>query len=311
MSSFSARDIMTEVSKASDLLIEISGDKKIRFRSVLLEIMSEIHNVCLKNGIQYALVGGSALGAVRHHGFIPWDDDLDISMMREDFEKFKSVFEKELGDTYILDAPNYNNRESKCNFGKVYKKGTELWEVQDAAPDFPFPRGIYVDIFIYENVSRYRIVQVFDSVISNIMKGVGTSMVYYQYDNSILDNFYGTTAKSKFYFKLRKSIGILHLLISHKRWVNFFDKFVSRHKQPSDFITAPTGRKYYLGEFIRRDWWSPMRLADFEGHRFFVPNNVEGYLENLYGPSYMELPPVDKRERHFCVKLDFGDTDKT
>ena len=85
-----------------------------------------------------------------------------------------------------------------------------------------------------------------------------------------------------------------------------FDRFVSRHKKGSSCITAPTGRKYYMGEIIRKSWWSPMKLTDFEGHQFYIPADVHHYLLNLYGTTYMQLPPEENRERHFCVKLDFG-----
>lgn len=307
----SARDIMSSVKESSDLLIEVRGDNQRKLKETLLEIMQDVHDVCVKHDIEYALVGGSALGAVRHKGFIPWDDDLDISMFRTDFEKFKAVFENELSDKYIFDAPNYQDKESKCNFGKIYKKGTELWEVQDTAEPFPFPRGIYIDVFIYENVSEKSWIRKIDAFVSDFMKGVGTSMIYWKYNSKILMEYYGVTPQSKKYYKKRRLLGLISFFIPHKVWVNMFDKFVSRHKKESDYITAPTGRKYYMGEIIKRSWWSPMKLADFEGHQFFIPADVHHYLQNLYGSTYMQLPPEEKRERHFCVKLDFGQDSQT
>lgn len=302
-----ARDIMTDVVRQSDLLVEVKGDYKRKLMDTLLEIMQSIHDVCVKHGIRYSLCGGSALGAVRHQGFIPWDDDLDICMPREDLERFKKLFESELGDCYILDVPNYLNRESKCTFGKVYKKNTELWEVQDACEKLPYPRGIYVDLCVAENMSNNKLIRKIDAVISDFMKGIATSMVYYKYNNPILERYYSTTPESKRYFKIRKALGVIQYIVPHKMWVNMFDRFVSRHKNESESVTIPVGRKYYNGEIHSRSLWTPLVLTPFEGHHFYIFNNAVEYLSNLYGPNYMQLPPENKRERHFCVKLDFGD----
>lgn len=301
----SARSVMSSITNQSDLLVEIKGEQKAKLMEVLLEIMQDIHTMCVKNNIGYSMVGGTLLGAVRHKGFIPWDDDFDISMLREDFEKFKECFEKDLGDKYILEAPNYKNIESKTVFGKVHKKGTQLWEVQDVS--VPFAKGIYIDIFIYDNVSANKLVRKIDGLISDFMKGVATSMVYYKYPSEIMTQYYGATSASKSYLKKRRFLGFLFSFIPHKTWVNWFDKFVSRHKKDTGIITAPTGRKYYNGEIIKKSWWKPFQLMPFEDKEFCAMNEPHKYLANLYGNDYMQLPPVDKRERHFCVKLDFGE----
>lgn len=298
---------MSNIVRNSNVLVEINGVYKQKLQKILVEILQDIHDVCIKHKIRYALMGGTALGAVRHKGFIPWDDDLDISMLRSDFETFKQVFDKELGNKYIFDAPNFNDRESKCTFGKIYKKGTELWEVQDSCNPFPFFRCIYVDIFIYDNVSENKLVRYFDAIVSNLMKGIATSMIYWKYNSDILESYFGSTSSAKRYYKMRKMLGLIQYMIPHKKWVNMFDSFVSRHEKTSTMITASSGRKYYIGEIINKDWWEPMQLVEFEGRQFYTINKVEDYLKHLYGENYMQLPPENKRERHFCVKLDFGD----
>jgi len=300
----SARGVMNRVAKQSNTLIEIKGNLRDKLTSTLLEMMQDVHDACVSNHIEYALVGGSALGAVRHGGFIPWDDDIDISMYRSDFERFKEIFEPVLGEKYIFEAPNYKNKESKAVWGRVYKKGTTLWEVHDV--NLPFERAIYIDVFIYDNVSKNGVVRRFDAFISDFMKGVATSMLYYKYPSKELEDYYGANWKALLYFRLRRLLGFSFSFISHKRWVNMFDKFVSRHKSQTGIITAPTGRKYYLGEILKQNWWCPMKLVPFEDKFFYVPAEPDSYLRNLFGDSYMELPPENKRERHFCVKLDFG-----
>lgn len=92
----SAKEIMNNLALKTNCLMEVDQDMRNRLQDVLVEMMQDIHNVCIKRKIGYALVGGSCLGAVRHQGFIPWDDDIDISMLREDWEKFRSCLMRSL-----------------------------------------------------------------------------------------------------------------------------------------------------------------------------------------------------------------------
>ncbi len=298
------RDIMTELSKQSNVLVEFTEEIREKLHTVLLKMTVDIHNVCEANGIRYGLVGGSALGAVRHHGFIPWDDDLDLGMLREDFEKFKKIFGKTLGEKYILEAPNYDQKDTKMLFAKMYKKDTEFWELQDV--NAPYSKGIYIDIFVYDYVSENHFVQKMDAAISNLIRGICTSMSYYHYPNEIIDRYFSVSLKSRMVYFYIKSVGFVFSFLSHKKWASIFDHFVKRHR-PLSFITLSTGRKKYMGEMIPLAWWLPLKKTEFEGSLLYVPNDVESCLVNWYGMNYMQLPPVEKRERHFCVKIDFGD----
>ncbi len=301
----SAHKIMNNIAVSSNMLMEVSGETREELKRTLVGMLQDIHDVCVRHNIEYCLSGGSALGAIRHKGFIPWDDDLDIMMLRNDYERFKSVFEQELGRKYIFEAANYMDVDSKTAFPKIHKRNTNLWEVQDVAS--PYARGIFVDIFVFENISKYKFIRRIDAVISNFMKGVGTSMIMYRYPNKVMDKYFASTRKTWLYYKMRRLQGFLFSFISHKTWINLYDKFISRHKQPTSEVTTPAGRKKYLGEIIPRKWLSPVKLGRFEGRDFYIPAQADNYLRNLYGDDYMQLPPVEKRERHFVVKLSFGE----
>lgn len=105
---------------------------------------------------------------------------------------------------------------------------------------------------------------------------------------------------------MRRFLGFLFSWISHQRFCDLYDKFVSRHKKKTGYITAPTGRKNYMGEILQLDWWGPQQLVPFEHTSFFVPADYHNYLKTLFGNSYMQLPPEEKREKHFIVNIDFG-----
>ena len=299
----SAKEIMNNLALKSNCLMEVDQDMRNHLQDVLVEMMQDIHNVCIKRKIGYALVGGSCLGAVRHQGFIPWDDDIDISMLREDWEKFRSCFDEELGEKYVMEAPQYGNKDCKTTWAKVYKKKTVLQEIMDV--DTPYEQGIFIDIFFYENVSNNKIIRKIDACLSDFLKGVATSMVFYKYPNELMKQYYGATPQTKRYYNMRRFLGFLFSWMSHKRFCDCYDKFVSRHKSPSEYITAPTGRKNYMGELLQRKWWIPQKQVKFENTEFLVPADSHNYLLTLFGKNYMQLPPVEKREKHFIVKLKF------
>ncbi len=298
----SAKTIMNDLARSSNLLKEVAGDDRKNLQLTLVTMMQDIHNVCEKYHIGYSLVGGSCLGAIRHQGFIPWDDDIDIAMLREDWEKFKSFFEDELGDKYVMEAPRFGNKDCKTTWAKVYKKGTVLEEIQDGS--VPFEKGVFIDIFFYENVSDNKWVRTFDAVMSDFLKGVATSIIYYKYPNELIKKFYDATPETRRYYRMRRCLGFLFSFVSHKNFCALYDRFVSRHKRSSILMTIPTGRKNYKGETIQRSLWEPLQLAKFENAKFYVLADSHGYLKTLYGDNYMQLPPEEKRERHFVVRLE-------
>lgn len=113
---------MNRLQKETELLKPMTPENSKKLKTVLVGMLSDLQQVCMDNDIDVMLAYGSALGAVRHKGFIPWDDDLDVYLTREDWNKFKCLFDKELGDKYILEGPNCNELPSKNTFAKIYLK---------------------------------------------------------------------------------------------------------------------------------------------------------------------------------------------
>lgn len=299
----SSKKILHTVSLNSEELRDISEEERLKLQQVLVDILQDIQQACEHIGVEIVLCGGSCLGAVRHQGFIPWDDDLDISMFREDWDLFKTRFDELLGERYVLEAPNYNDSDSKYPWSKIYLKGTEYVEVFDI--NYPYNRGISIDVFVIENVHRLRLVQYFDASIAALFKYVATSMLFYKYPNDLMKQMFSHTFKSKMYFDCRRILGWLFSCVSHKKWLEWYDKFISRHKEVSTKVTIPTGARLYMGEVLNRNIWLPFSKGVFNGVEVNLPKNPDLYCKNRYGNNYMQIPPVEKREPHPIVKLSF------
>lgn len=298
----SAKQVMNQLAQQSDVLKEVGENERLELQKTLLGMLSDIIRVCDNNNIRVALVGGSALGAVRHKGFIPWDDDIDLGMPRRDWEIFKKIFESTLGKKYILEAPNYGDKDCKNPWGKVYLKDTIFEEIQDI--NMPYCKGIFIDVFVWDNVSSNTIIRKIDAISSDFLKGVATSITMYKYPNELEKQFYSYSTESKRYYNLRRFLGFLFSWCSHKDYCDWYEKLISRHEDSSGLCTTPVGRKNYMGEIIEDSQWN-LQEVDFGGIKAYIFNDINRYLVQLYGADYMCVPPVEKRERHFIVKLRF------
>ncbi len=119
------------------------------------------------------------------------------------------------------------------------------------------------------------------------------------------DEFVASTLRGKFQIALRKFIGFLFSWKSYTSWYKTVDR-ISSKQYDSDFTAIPTGRKHFWGEIHKKQVYYPAQTAIFEGIESFVPNNYDHYLKTLYG-DYMQIPPIEKREKHFILNIDFGD----
>ena len=294
-------DYKITLNKNADIngLLKLDEVTRKRLQKELLGIYKDVHAVCEQYGLTAFLLGGSALGAVRHHGFIPWDDDLDIGMTRDDYEKFKMIFRKELSGKYILNAPNYS-RIPKARFPRIHKKGTLLREITDLSK--PEDCGIALDLFIIEDVPENGIVRNCKGYSCNFLEFVSSQvfMIYNMDDN--VKSFYKQA--DRWSFRMRWMVGRFFSWAKPADWFHAVDKAV-RYPKRTKLVNIPTGRKHYFGEILKRSDVFPPRYVDFCDIKAPVFYQVESYLRNLYGDNYMQLPPIEEREKHFIVELKF------
>lgn len=283
-------------------LYEPTEKENARVKELLLMIYSDVFRVCEENGLCLMLGGGTALGAVRHKGFIPWDDDMDLMMPRADYEKLKAIFAKALGDKYVLQAPNAGNCEISNLYMKIILRGTERKELLKL--NAPGLHGLWVDVFPIDYAPDNRITRRIKGFFSDAFAYTAVSNYMRTFDTPEIKKYMSATRASRINHFIRMTLGFLTYFASYKTLYNLFDRFVQSKKE-TNTITVPTGIRHYMGEMHPKDEYFPVSDAQFEGKKAYVPGNVHAYLSQLYG-DYMTPPPVDKRERHFYVTLDLG-----
>lgn len=284
------------VKNISDILHEFTDEDLQKLHKVLLEMYADIQRVCHKYGIKPILGGGSALGAVRHKGFIPWDDDLDVVMSREDYKKFKKAFDKELSENYYLYAPNTPTGGRTC-FPRIVKKNTTLMDIRGYNAEYY--NGIWIDINLIENVPENKLLRKITALRADAIRVVAASVHWYEQRSKYSDQYYAGSIS----YKCKLLIGRMMSFRSYKKWYDIYDRYVGRFRK-STMVTIPSGRNYYMKEMHKREVFFPPRKVKFENLEVYIPNDYDKYLRALYGDNYMELPPEEKRERHKVMYFD-------
>lgn len=281
----------------SENRIELKGQLLKNLQKQLLEILVDFKQLCEENNIDYSLCGGSALGAVRHKGFIPWDDDIDIFLTRENYKKFFSLFEEFLSDKYYLISPD-TTPERGLSIIQIMKKDTIYKSYMDLDESIA---GIYIDIFILENAPNNCILRYIHGIISLLLGGILSCVRFYHKRNSLLklidDKNILVTINRKIF------IGKCFNFFSLKKWVYLYDKWNSICKNnKSKYVVCPTGIKHYFGEIFLRKEYCKTKYIYFENIKVKVMYDVEKALKKLYG-NFWELPPESKREKHFIYEI--------
>lgn len=282
-------------------LRNMTDEEVTKLRNIFLSTYQDLAMCCRKHHLTVMLIGGSVIGSVRHQGFIPWDDDLDVAMPRSDFEKLKEIFDKELGDKYILSSPNYKNNANN-RFPMMLVKDTLLVE----AGNSPLSEvsKIKIDIFIIENIPMNPVIRTLKGIWCSFLMAAGSYEETYENKDESLKEFMCKTEEGRKAYYRRVIIGRLFSFYNFQRWMNIIDS-ACQYKKKSNLLGIPSGRGHYFGEIRPAKTFLPVSAGEFEGIQVNLPGNADDYLRNLYGEDYMTLPPMEKRERHFIMDIKF------
>ena len=276
-------------------LVVCKRDEGIRYQEVTdireiqqmeLGIMEYIHETCQKIGVKYFLAYGSLIGAVRHKGFIPWDDDMDICMLREDYEKLQDYLIANPDERYEVMSYK-NNLNYVYPFMKVQDNHTYLLE-EDVRIDSNM--GIYVDIFPvdgYENDANFK-----NKMTKLIKKRQLSCYTFKGITNtkSVLNSLIRYISVIIFYFtNTNKYVAQIEELAKSRK--------VSDYEEVDYLIYKDMNKPVW-----RREWLEQVTTGTFEGKEFMIPKKYHEILTSDYG-DYMQLPPVEQRVSHHDFKL--------
>ena len=254
--------------------------------SVLLELYAELRRICDKYGLLLFLTGGSALGAVRHRGFIPWDDDMDVALPRNDYERLALLAEQELpGHIKLVWIPRicqYKLIDTRYrvllneNYRKLIDDNEQSCVAIDIQPLDGVPKGIKGKIHSIRVLS-YR---AFYKMCSP--------------ERIIYDEEWRKTWE----LLLIKTLALFSYFFKDENyWKTKFLSEMKKYSYESCEIIADYVGKYKFKDIYPKEWWEPGRLTEFENTTVLIPSNYDKYLSNIYG-NYMALPEKSERVMH-------------
>lgn len=265
-----------------------------KLRIIELDILDEFVRICKKNDLNYYLAYGTLIGAVRHKGFIPWDDDIDVWMLREDYDKFAKIAQSQLNEKYFY-QDYHTDPDYPYNFAKIRINGTKF--VQAAIDHIDMHHGIYIDIFpldgaVNDNkkmqmlLKKNKLLKILLSIISMDKKRSGIKRNFLQ----------------------RAAISIVKLFFNKKSLHNKLEAVECTYEaKNSDYLIyqSSTYNKSKICMFSKSSFETDELL--FNGKCYTVPKDYDIVLKTIYG-EYMSLPPIEKQvSNHETLDIDFGD----
>lgn len=258
-----------------------------------LNMLKIVDQICSENKIQYFLAGGSLLGAIREHDIISWDDDVDIGMLRNDYEKFRQLCPELIPDTLTYEAPG-NTNNCHYTFDKIRMKDTYFSTFYSG--NFKIQDGIFLDIIVYDQTSNVRwLSELHIKLISFLTRVIGAK-------------WYGKPRRNSFYWLTK-----IGLPIVQKIPFSFFHQIFEillrwyERKKDAQYLIDGIGQNIHKGRFPK-EWLSDVEYVDFNDMKAPVPKEYNNYLTHFYGPHFMESPPISQRKSgHFISRIDLGD----
>lgn len=256
----------------------------------LTNMLFIFHKICEKYNLRYYIIAGTMLGAVRHQGFIPWDDDIDVGMPRKDYEKLHKIAKEINTEKYYIEYPGKDNANFPFLTAKMYNTQTTFTEKQR----YPVKRGIYIDIFPIDGLG---------SDAKELKKKYERFYKNYKMYLIITGAFLKRRSLSKNMAVLLGRI-ISPLFISRKKLADKIDKICRQYDfDESNYVCNLLGGAGFNG-VVPKEYFGMPTMIEFENIKVFGLEKPELYLKSMYG-DFMKLPPEDKRvSYHDAYEID-------
>lgn len=295
---FSTKDLYMKACMQSSKLHAMTDEEKKCLQAHLRKMYLEIETVCDRHHLRMCTGYGTVLGAMRHHGFIPWDDDMDILMPREDYDKLIANYADELPNNYKIFAPN-SKQKAIYRFAKVVDTNTRLVSPgaeQDEA------HGVFIDIFPLEFAPKNKFILKWRNAYTRFLLLLSSCAVQYKQNSMFYKELMCSTPSGKRTYLIRKFIGLLSSFRSVTAWYNRVDNYC-KYSHDTGMVNVPSdgGLVKSLVPHTMESYF-PARKVKFDDIEVYVPNDAIAYLENNYG-NWKKIPPLDQRWQHFVEEF--------
>jgi lipopolysaccharide cholinephosphotransferase len=262
-----------------------------KLQQLQYETVVELDKICRDNGIKYYIISGTLLGAVRHGGFIPWDDDLDIAMMRGDYDKFNDIAEKLLPEKYFLQ--NYRTDKFHCRpFTKIRINNT-IFEESNIS-HLNCHKGVYIDIFPLDVVPESKFLRKLHKI------------TLYCLDRAVMSKLKVLSVQNRTIFKIIMMWILYFIMYPFPRvWLGEnLDRLMKKYNgSKSRFVSITLSSYGYDKQVLEQKIYGDPIDMLFNGYSLMAPEKWEKYLINLYD-DYMKPPPLNKRvSRHNIIEI--------
>lgn len=260
-------------------------------RRIQLDMLDALDVFCTENGLRYYLSGGSLLGAIRHQGFIPWDDDIDINIPRPDFEKLLQLTEGKLSEHLLLVTPQNNSHH--LAFSRLYDTRTVLYSSSPLDKDYGYHIHVFIDIFPIEGLPE-----------SNFKLKCLYQKTFFLMTMANIAYFTKNSAKTKSKALIKLLVTPLAKAIPYQKWNHWANCAAQQYDyEDCDYIgVVSTRAAHRMRERIAKQHYEPIIRIPFEDREYNAPKNYDTYLRNLYG-DYMIMPPEEKRHSGHSFKV--------
>ena len=269
--------------------MEYPGFRKMDQRELQLfqvKVMKRIHDFCVENDITYYMICGTFLGAIRHRGFIPWDDDMDIALLRKDYDKLIELFPKKFNkedlciQSYLTDK-HYYPGHARISIGGSLKAQPSWAHFKD------YNMQMYIDIFPLDKVPAEEKLQLLQEKEIRKLESQIKAKVYriFSHDNKL----------TIFLKKVRGFIASIHSItyLQQRR-----DSIMKQYNDTSSDVVCSMASHYsYKKQSMPIELYGTPTLYQFEDEYFYGPEHADEYLSRIYGDNYMQLPPIEKRSK--------------